>query len=372
LGKAAASCHTPKLAEGFFQGGLEALRQKGGGASGGDDHVVFAADAEFIGDVDAWLVGEGHAGFEDGFAAADEIGMLVDVEAHAVADAVGEEFVAGAKTCRGDLCAGGVIDGTREFSSARGVQGGVLRFADRFKGALHFFGGLAENAGAGNVGLIAFDEAAVIDQYDVTLLQCARLLAAMRQGGGWAKQNHGVPAELHPGIASHNEIADLLLSHSFLQICKNQAINVESSVAGETHEFEFVRGFAGAAGDGDGIGGDAFVGGSGCAEMIEKGEGKALFDADAAGAEIAVSESGGEKLERVFVFLPTADFGGIEERFAHAGLFECRADEDGLTAGGDDEGEEAFAHPPVDAREIVEAGAGTDEEGVEFGIGLGH
>ena len=146
------------------------MRQEGGGAIGGDDHVVFAADAEFVGDIDAWFVGEGHAGFEDGFAAADEIGMLVDVEPHAVADAVGEEFVAGTETCGGDLRAGCVIDGASESSRTRGIQGGVLRFADRFKGALHFFSGLAENAGAGNVGLIAFDEAAVIDQYDVTLL----------------------------------------------------------------------------------------------------------------------------------------------------------------------------------------------------------
>ena len=58
------------LTEGFFEGDLEAGSEELRGAVGGDDHEVFAADAEFAGDVDAGFVGEGHARFEDGFAAA--------------------------------------------------------------------------------------------------------------------------------------------------------------------------------------------------------------------------------------------------------------------------------------------------------------
>ena len=74
------------MAEWFFEGVLEAGSQERSGAGGGDVHDVFAADAEFAGDVDAGLVGEGHVRQETGVAALNEIGMFVDVEPNAVAE----------------------------------------------------------------------------------------------------------------------------------------------------------------------------------------------------------------------------------------------------------------------------------------------
>ncbi len=66
------------------------------GTVGGDDPVVFEADAEFASDVDAGLVGEGHAGGERRGVAADEVGPFVAVHAaDAVTEAVGEVFVVG-------------------------------------------------------------------------------------------------------------------------------------------------------------------------------------------------------------------------------------------------------------------------------------
>ena len=88
---------------------MEAGSEELGGAFGGDGHHVFAADAKFVGDVDAGLVGEGHAGFEDGFAGVDQIRMLVDVEADAVAEAMSEEFVAGAVAGGRNDGAGGIV-----------------------------------------------------------------------------------------------------------------------------------------------------------------------------------------------------------------------------------------------------------------------
>ena len=134
-----------------------------GGAFGGDGHDVFAADAEFVGDVDAGFVGEGHAGFEDGFAGVDEIRMLVDVEADAVAEAMGEEFVAGTVARGRDDGAGRVVDGAGEFSGAGGVERGVLSFADGFESTLYFVARLAVDAGARYVGAIAFDGATIIN-----------------------------------------------------------------------------------------------------------------------------------------------------------------------------------------------------------------
>ena len=77
---------------------LEAGSQELGWALRGDGHQVFAADAEFVGDVDAGLVGKSHVGFENGFAAAHEVRMFVAVEPDAMPEAVGEEFIVGAET----------------------------------------------------------------------------------------------------------------------------------------------------------------------------------------------------------------------------------------------------------------------------------
>ena len=109
-----------------------------GRAVGDDDHVVFATDTEFAGDVDAGLVGEGHSGFEDGFTAADEIRMLVTIEANAVAEAVSEELIVGAEAGGGDYAAGGIVDRAGELSRTSCGESGILRLADGLKGALNF------------------------------------------------------------------------------------------------------------------------------------------------------------------------------------------------------------------------------------------
>ena len=157
-----------------------------GGAVGSDDHVVFAAQAEFAGDVDAGLVGKGHAGFEDGGAAANEIGMLVAVEADTVAEAMGKEFIAGAIAGGGNDGAGGIVHGAGKLARAGGVESGVLGLADDFKSALNFLAGFADDAGAGDIGFVTFHGAAAVNQNDVAFLQVLRLMRAMRQRGGSA------------------------------------------------------------------------------------------------------------------------------------------------------------------------------------------
>jgi len=90
-----------------LKSGSEELR----GAVGGDDHVIFAADAECADDVDAGLVRKSHAGRENGFAAAHEIGMLVAIEADAVAEAVGEIFVPGSEASGRDDITRRIVNG---------------------------------------------------------------------------------------------------------------------------------------------------------------------------------------------------------------------------------------------------------------------
>src|SRR5260370_3233983 len=86
--------------EGVFERG--ALRGEHLSAVGGDDPVVFEADAELAGDVDAGFVGECHVGRQGCGIAADDIGPLVVVQADVVAYARGEQFVVGSEAACGE------------------------------------------------------------------------------------------------------------------------------------------------------------------------------------------------------------------------------------------------------------------------------
>ena len=146
---------------------------------GGADPVVFEADAELADDVDAGFVGEGHAGFQRGVVAADEVGPFVAVHADAVAEAVGEVLVVGAVAGGGDDVAGGGVDGLALDTGARGGEGGGLGLVDDvedFAGLVEFGrSGVAEDEGAGDVGLIAFDGTAVVDEDDFAFADDLRL-----------------------------------------------------------------------------------------------------------------------------------------------------------------------------------------------------
>src|SRR5271170_6713717 len=114
--------------EGVFEAG--ALRGEHLAAVFGDVPIVFEADAELAGDVDAGFVGETHARGERGGVAADEVGPLVAVHADAVADAVSEVFVVGAVAGGGDDVARGGVDSLALDAGTSGGEGGGLGLMD--------------------------------------------------------------------------------------------------------------------------------------------------------------------------------------------------------------------------------------------------
>ena len=131
----------------------------------GDVHAVFEADAEFAVDGDGRLIAEAHAGLNFRLVAFDEIGPFVTVEADAVAGAMRQAWdtVAGSETSLGDDIAGGGVDGFTSRADLRGGERGILRFALEVPDEFLAVGRLAENHGAGDVALIAFDADAVVD-----------------------------------------------------------------------------------------------------------------------------------------------------------------------------------------------------------------
>src|SRR5579863_66491 len=170
------------VAEGVFE--RWALRSQEFRPVFGDDHVVFEANAELALDVDAGLVAEGHAGLEVGsgveaeHVVAHQVGPFVAVHADAVADAMREASEAGAVAAVDNDLARRGVDVGGEDAGTCSVKSGRLRALDEIEDCVHLRGGLAEDECAGDVGVVALDEAAVVEHEDRAVAQRLRLAGA--------------------------------------------------------------------------------------------------------------------------------------------------------------------------------------------------
>ena len=241
------------------------------GAVFGDVHVVFEADAErfgVVGEIDAGLVGEGHVGGEGLGVAADEVVPLVHVHADAVADAVGEVFVVGAEAGGGDDVACGGVYGLHLRAGTGGGEGCGLGLVDDVEYALLAVGGLAVDEASGHVGLIALDEAAVVDEDDLTFaddLRGGRAVGLGREGGDLAG---GFAANAGAGVGGVDEGGEVAVGFAGAAGFVDGFVDGEGDVVGELHEGELGGGFdATTAGD-DGDAGGRCTGGDGLGDAV--------------------------------------------------------------------------------------------------------
>jgi len=347
-------------------------------AVGGDDPVVFEADAELAGDVDAGLVGEGHAGEEWRGVAADEIGPLVAIHPDAVADAVAEVFVVGAEACIADDLAGCGVDGLTLHTGMRCGEGCSLGFVDDVEDLLLLVGGFAEDEGARHVGLVTFDGAAVVDEDDLALADDLRLEGAVGQGRVLGDLAAGVAGEADAVVGGGDELAELAVGHAGLCGFVDGFVDVEGDVVGEAHEGQLGGSFDAAAAEGDGGSADSGEGGAGVGDAVGEGELGALLDADLSGGDACFLQCFGDESVGVLVFVPGVDLGvgRLRKRcgfgfhaLADAAFFEDWADDEGASFDGEDPGEEALGLAPTQTGEVVERGAGGDDEGVDLVLG---
>src|SRR5690606_4505323 len=148
-------------------------------------------DAELAGQVDAGLVRKAHAGGERRGFAVDEIDRLVPFHADAVAGAVrgAGQRIAGAVTPAFVLGAHRIVDAAGRAADLRGGEVVPLALMDLAPDPALVRARLAEHEGARNVGLIAFDVAAAVEQHDLAVAHRLRAAGAVRIGGGLAEQD---------------------------------------------------------------------------------------------------------------------------------------------------------------------------------------
>ena len=148
----------------------------------GEVPVVFKANSELARYVYARFVGEGHGGFERLGVAADQVGPLVSVHADAVTDAVGEGLVVGAEAGVGDDFAGGSVDRLAGDARACCGEGYGLGLVDDLEYLPLLRSWFAVDERSGDVGLVAFNAAPVVDEDNLAFADDLGAGAAVGQG----------------------------------------------------------------------------------------------------------------------------------------------------------------------------------------------
>ncbi|MNR12207.1 hypothetical protein D3C85_1285500 [compost metagenome] len=111
--------------------------------------------------------------------------------------------------------------------------------------AAESLGRFAEDIGAGDVGVIAVDQGACVDQHHVVGLQGAVALAAVRQAGVVAEGDQAEPGAALPAqsaVLGVDEPLDLGRQHPGLEPVTGAALNLKGDGLGTRQQGDFGRG----------------------------------------------------------------------------------------------------------------------------------
>ncbi len=292
-----------------------------------------------------------------------------------MAEAVGEGLVVGTEAGSGDDATGRVVDGVAGKPRTSCGDGCSLGFMHDVEDLLLLVGCFAEDEGAGDVGLVAFDGAAIVDENDLILADDLRLERAVGEGRELTYLAGDYPLDAGAAVCSVDEAGELARGHAGLGGLEGGLVYGEGDVIGELHEGELGGGLYGAAAHGDRDGADCSKSGAGVGDAIREDELGTFFYADLAGGEASFFESLGEKSVGAFVFIPGVDLrGGCAGQSCRLGFhaladtafFKDGADDEGSAGSGKYPGEEAFGLSPTKSGEVGEGGAGGDDEGAKF------
>ena len=207
--------------------------------------MILQPDAVLAGHDDHRFVGEAHARRQRRLVALHQIGAFVDVETDAVAGAVGEawQLVVGAESVADQHIAGGLIDRFAGGADGGAVEGRLLGFLFHvpqfFDLAIQF----GKRVGAGDVGIIAVDGAAGVDQDQFALPQ--------RRVAGYAVWMRGRFAELDgakavaaigaTGAVQAVDFGDHFAGfHARHDPLENRLVDREGELHGRDHQVDFL------------------------------------------------------------------------------------------------------------------------------------
>src|SRR5437773_4055097 len=106
--------------------------------------------------------------------------------------------------------------------------------------------------------------------------------------------------------------------------------------------------------------------------MVVESEGRGFFHANSSRADPAIRQNRCGDFRGALVFLPDAHFRRNLELFAHAPFFKRGHNNDGFARARKHQREKPLAHPPANAREVIERSPRRDEQRVVLRLQFSH
>ena len=212
------------------------------------------------------------------------------VQANAVSGPVRQprNFVSWPKAEIGDHFARGRIHGFACGPRFGRRQGRILRLAFQVPDLALAFGGLAENRGARDIGLVPFHRAAIVHQHHVALAQLLRRYAAVRERRVLAENRHGVSLHAQRAVGRCDIGAQLALRHTLMQGGEHRLITRDRDIAGALHQGQFRGRLDHPAARGYRIGRDQLERRHLFSQPIEDGEADAFLKPQTSGSRAAI------------------------------------------------------------------------------------
>src|SRR5215472_229122 len=108
------------------------------------------------------------------------------------------------------------------------------------------------------------------------------------------------------------------------------------------------------------------------AQAVEEYVARGFFHSHAASLDCTLGEPFGGKRIRALVFLPGANFDLPRKQLAEAAFLKRRGDKDRRAVARQEESQNPFARPPVDACEVSERGSRGDKKRVKDRLRFSH
>jgi hypothetical protein len=264
--------------------------------------------------------------------------------------------------------AGGDVD---ILAAVAGLGGGEARGLRRFLQVPDVAlapGRFAEDVGARDIGEIAIDRRAGIDQDHVAVLERLRIGHAVRIRRRLAEQHRverRIAFRTELAVRGGDEGLHFGGGDTFAHDAGRGLVRFERDVLGGLHQREFVLGLDHAATGGDVDRVDEGVGVAGAAQAVEREKRRGLVDGDGAAGIAERAHGFGDGCGRILVLLPDGDLVAERDHGPEFLDLECRRDIDDLAFGWQNRAVHAFGAAELQSCEIGHARGDIEIERVD-------
>ncbi len=175
--------------------------------------------------------------------------------------------------------------------------------------------------------------------------------------------NSGLPPSFR--VALVHDRADIGGGHALLDPRIGMAVGGDGDVGRLLHQRELGGRLDHPAAADDGGGAAQLDPRNRLAEAVDREEADRLLDPDRPRGKLPVAKRGGDAPERILMLDPGAHLGRDSEALANRRLLEEGGEDDRLAVDREERGGEPLASPPLHSGEVIERGAGLDEDRAE-------